>query len=390
MKILILHQAPFKKMRYDLVLDHREHALTYIGLDKHLRDLPAGLPCRRIALSPDAEHDLVQAVLTHVSPDDGFHAVIALSEYGILEACRIRTALGIAGPAYEQIELVRDKVKMKQRIAEAGVIRYPRFIERPEDVPGRKWHGRTISKPRDGASSRGIVVHDSFEQAIDYLECQHGWAGHEIEEYIDAPLYHFDGVVVDGKIEHFLASRYINTPLAYLSGEPVGSFQVAPNPVFETFSRQVVEALGIRHGCIHIEAFFNGEACIFLEAANRLGGARIVETHQLRTGVHLPSIELSDYLKLPAPAARAASSSYYGFLLYPGHHRHERPELAVPDDVAQSPLLVELQRNDLPAEQLTYDEALIPLSLVARADSPEQLEHFLCHCLQRIGPPAGR
>ena len=83
---------------------------------------------------------------------------------------------------------------------------------------------------------------------------------------------------------------------------------------------------------------------------------------------------LSDY---PEPA-------YYGFLLYPGHHRPDLPELVVPDDVARSPLLIELQRNDRPVEQLTYDEAQIPLSLVARADSPEQLEHFLGHCLRRI------
>ncbi|KFG98305.1 hypothetical protein GQ56_0104400 [Burkholderia paludis] len=387
MKILILHQAPFRKMRYDLVLDHRAHELTYIGLDKHLRDLPDELACRRIALPPDAEDDLVQAVLARVSPGDGFRSVIALSEYGILEACLIRAALGIAGPAYEQIELVRDKVKMKRRIAEAGSIRYPRFIERAEDVPARRWSGRTISKPRDGASSRGIVVHDSFDAAIDHLERHDGWESHEIEEYVDAPLYHFDGVVVDGRVEHFLPSRYLNTPLAYLSGEPVGSFQVAHNPIFDTFARQVVDALGIRHGCIHLEAFFDGETCIFLEAANRLGGARIVETHRLRTGVHLPSVELSDYLQLPAPAPDASSPAYYGFLLYPGHHRPDLPELVVPDDIVRSPLLIELQRNDRPVEQLTYDEAQIPLSLVARADSPEQLEHFLGHCLQRIARP---
>ncbi|MDN7855553.1 acetyl-CoA carboxylase biotin carboxylase subunit family protein [Burkholderia cepacia] len=385
MKILILHQAPFKKMRYDLTLDHREHDLTYIGLDKHLRDLPTALACRRIVLPPEAEDDLVRSVLACVSPDDRFQSVIALSEYGILEACRIRAALGIAGPSYEQIELVRDKVKMKRRIAEVGSIRYPRFIETPGQVAERKWQGRTISKPRDGASSRGIVVHDSFDAALDHVERLNGWDSHEIEEYIDAPLYHFDGVVVNGELDHFLPSRYLNTPLAYLSGEPVGSFQVASNPIFDAFCRQVVEALEIRHGCIHIEAFFDGQTCIFLEAANRLGGARIVETHQLRTGVHLPSIELSDYLQLPAPAAHAASPAYYGFLLYPGHHRADLPELVVPDDVAHSPLLIELQRNDGPVEQLTYDEAQIPLSLVARADSPEQLEHFLCHCLKHIG-----
>ncbi|WAT10791.1 ATP-grasp domain-containing protein [Rouxiella badensis] len=384
MKILILHQAPFKKMRYDLVIDHQQHQVTYIGLQQHLNDLPEALHLQKIVLPPGSENALVSAVLARVSPSDGYASLLALSEYGILEACQIRAELGIPGPSYQQIERVRDKVKMKQRIAEQGTLRYPRFIETPEQVAGGGWAGKTISKPRDGASSQGIVLHDSFSQAVAHLESTTGWANYELEEFIEAPLYHFDGVVVAGEVKHLLASRYINSPLKYLAGVPVGSFQVALNDIFRTFIDQVIGALEIRRGCFHIEAFYDGRACIFLEAANRLGGARIVETHQFRTGVHLPSVEISDYLALPAPRHQPDSTQYFGFVLYPAHQAQDAKTLSIPESLLCSPHLVSFQRGGGQTGTLTYNEDLLPLSLIARADSPQRLQLFLQRCLTEI------
>lgn len=383
MKILILHQAPFKKMRYDLAIDHQIHQVTYIGLDKHIADLPVSLECSKIILPSAAEQDLVNQVLEKVSSEDRFEALIALSEYGILEACHIRAKLGIEGPDYQQIEVVRDKVKMKQRIAKAGTLRYPRFIDDPRQLLQAGWRGKTISKPRDGASSQGIILHNSLALAAEHLNMKQGWDNYELEEYIEAPLYHFDGVVVAGEVQHLVVSRYLNTPLAYLAGEPVGSSQIDLNGYFQQFVRQVVAALGISRGCIHLEAFYDGDTCVFLEAANRMGGARIVETHQLRTGIHLPSVELSDYLDLNIPAPQPASEGYFGFVLYPGHLMSNNTRLVLPASILNSPHLVSVQHNDTPVEQLTYNEELLPLSLIAKADTPEKLQCFLEQCMHQ-------
>lgn len=384
MKILILHQAPFKKMRYDHVIDHQQHQVTYIGLAKHLSDLPEALRYQKIVLPPASEQNLVSEVLARVSPSDDYSSLLALSEYGILEACHIREELGLAGPSYEQIEVVRDKVKMKQRIAARGTLRYPRFIDAPEQVIQGGWTGKTISKPRDGASSQGITLHESFAAAVEYVEDKPGWNNYELEEFIDAPLYHFDGVVIAGEVQHLLASRYINSPLEYLSGVPVGSFQVVLNDTFRRFIDEVIAALGIVRGCFHIEAFYDGETCIFLEAANRLGGARIVETHRSRTGVHLPSVEISDYLALPLPRQQPASTHYFGFLLYPAHHLLDSQTLNIPEGILSSPHLVSFQRTGAQADILTYNEDLLPLSLIVRAETPHQLQLFLQRCLTEI------
>ncbi|WP_426607629.1 ATP-grasp domain-containing protein [Pantoea anthophila] len=384
MKILILHQAPFKKMRYDRVIDHHQQQVVYIGLAKHLDDLPAELPCKKIVLPPAAEHNLVAEVLARVNADDDYTSLLALSEYGILEACEIRAALGLSGPSYEQIARVRDKVKMKQRIAARGTLRYPRFIASPLQIAQAGWHGKTITKPRDGASSQGVILHQDFLTAVAYLEEKSGWENHELEEFIDAPLYHFDGVVINGEVQHLLASRYINSPLAYLDGVPVGSFQVALKDTFRQFINEVIAALGIVRGCFHIEAFYDGETCIFLEAANRLGGARIVETHQLKTGVHLPSEEISDLLGLPHQQHSSASQQFFGFLLYPSHFLNETGKLIIPEEIKESSHLISFQRGEVDASEVTYNEDRLPLSLVASADTPDQLHSFLTRCLAEI------
>lgn len=164
MKILILHQAPFKKMRYDHVIDHQQHQVTYIGLAKHLSDLPEALRYQKIVLPPASEQNLVSEVLARVSPSDDYSSLLALSEYGILEACHIREELGLAGPSYEQIEVVRDKVKMKQRIAARGTLRYPRFIDAPEQVIQGGWTGKLSASRVTGLRVRGSPCMKAFRQ----------------------------------------------------------------------------------------------------------------------------------------------------------------------------------------------------------------------------------
>ena len=55
---------------------------------------------------------------------------------------------------------------------------------------------------------------------------------------------------------------------------------------------RVLAAVGIRNGSFHLEAIEAPDALVFLEVGNRVGGADVVATFELATGVHLPSEEL--------------------------------------------------------------------------------------------------
>ena len=43
MKLLVLHRVPYAKIDYHRGIDHTEHDVTYIGIDKALETIPRDL-----------------------------------------------------------------------------------------------------------------------------------------------------------------------------------------------------------------------------------------------------------------------------------------------------------------------------------------------------------
>ncbi|MBN3752942.1 hypothetical protein G3N95_08300 [Paraburkholderia sp. Tr-20389] len=120
-----------------------------------------------------------------------------------------------------------------------------------------------------------------------------GAEAYQLEEFIAGDVLHFDGLVVDGNIVTITASRYIGTCLGFAQGRPLGSHHVPLTPEMHCWSARVLDAVGIRQGSFHLEAIETPDcAPVFLEVANRVGGADVVATFELATGVHLPSEEL--------------------------------------------------------------------------------------------------
>lgn len=72
----------------------------------------------------------------------------------------------------------------------------------------------------------------------------------------------------------------------------------------------------------HLAIESDGEL-VFLEVGNRVGGADVVATFELATGVHLPSQELRILLGEDVPAIEASPTStslWHGWFVVPGHH----------------------------------------------------------------------
>ncbi|MEV5242179.1 hypothetical protein AB0K89_24205 [Streptomyces cinnamoneus] len=388
MKILVIHQVPYRKMSYHLGLDHDLHDVTYIGYPQRMADLPAGLRCRRIELTEG--EDLVEGVTARTRADDGYEKVLSLSEFGILEAWHVRRHLGLDGPSLEQIERVRDKVSMKRALADSG-IRYPRFEEAPAPCDALPWTGRTVIKPRQGASSEGVTVHDTAREALTAYWKLENRFDVQLEEYVDGDILHLDGLVSDGAVVDMVVSKYVNKPVEYLAGAPLGSHQIPdPGGRFQTFAQQVVTALGVDSGCLHLEVFDTAEGeLVFLEVANRMGGAGVVNAHLRHTGVHLPSHEIALRLGLERPAADRPTGRYHGWLAVPGHHLHPAAghTITVPDALRRHPGIDALYVLDadrpLP-DHVTYHEWLVPAFVEASHEDPQELEAFLRACARSI------
>ncbi|MFE9426688.1 acetyl-CoA carboxylase biotin carboxylase subunit family protein [Kitasatospora sp. NPDC006697] len=328
MRILVLHRITDKLIRYADGIDHTAHEVSYVGTADRLANLPADLRCTRIERpgTGDAATEVLAAVEGLPKPE----LVIALSEFDLIAAARVRAALGVAGETEEQILPFRDKVVMKAKAAAAGV-RVPHFLPLaaalaadPAELP---WKAETVLKPLDGAASENVRVYPTPADALEAVR-GHGLpegteaAGFEIEEFVSGPIVHVDGLVVNGEPVAVRASRYVNTCLGYAEGLPLGSVQIDPTEELLGWTADCLAAVGITTSLFHLEGIETPNGLVFLEVGARFGGADVVDTFELATGLHMPSrfLQMITAEGVGAPEVRPDDSgSRYGWFVWPGH-----------------------------------------------------------------------
>ncbi len=374
MKLLVLHRIPYHKVRYELGIDHELHDVTYVGTAAALANLPADLRCTRV--SRPGVGPVHAEVLACFPQATDFDRVISLSEYELLDAARVREAWGVPGPALEDVLLVRDKVRMKAAVAAAG-IRVPRFAEIGGEI---SWSGPTVLKPRSGASSEGVAIHPSVLDAIRAVprEAQESW---ELEEYVDGPILHIDGLVEDGEIRVIVASQYVGTCLDYARGKPLGSYQLETSPELNAWASRCLSAVRIEQGSFHLEAILSPDGLVFLEVANRVGGADVVDTFELATGVYLPAEELRLIIGEEMKAQPRVPDLSYGWFVFPGHHLTFRQGRVVGTQAfRRSPQTVrwnELRPDQALPRSITYQAVEAPVAGVVRGRTSRETREFL-------------
>lgn len=340
MKILILHKIAYPKIDYHRGIDHERHDVTYVGTAEKLATVPAELRCRKL-VREDRGDDICGSVLAALESAGGardFDRVISLSEYELLEAAKVRDALGVPGASYADARLVRDKVAMKQAIA-AARIDAPRFVHLTElgtAITAPPWSGRTVLKPTHGAGSEDVVIFASAAAALAALaDRRTGVArldtespaldAYELEEFVDGPIVHLDGLVRDGRVEVAIGSRYIGTCQRYNENLPLGSYQFDLDEAQREWIQRVIAATRIRMGAFHLEAIESGRGLVFLEIGNRTGGAGVPQATSFAWDDDFQKLELE--LLVDDCAADLGKlgrrGPYYGWYVLPGH-RYEQ------------------------------------------------------------------
>jgi len=409
MDILILHRIPYHKIDYHRGIDHAEHRVTYFGVRNILDTLPAWLPHRQVE-RPGRQSVFEEAKAWLGAEAVRFDRIISLSEYELLDAARLRAWCGergdpVPGAPLAQVTLVRDKVQMKRAAAAAG-LRVPRFETLPVFLGQRGhegWSGRTVLKPHSGASSEDVVVFGSALQARNaVLERRSGVARldaasverelYEVEEFIAGPVLHFDGLVADGAILALTASRYVGTCLDYANGQPLGSFHMPVSPAARAWTEAALAAVSIRNGSFHLEAIEHEGELVFLEVGNRVGGADVVATFELATGIHMPSHELRILLgeSALAPDRNLASSGlWHGWFVVPGHHGGAGYVPFEPiERFRQSPAVVrwnELQPGTPLPRTITYQAHEVPLAGIIATPGAEESRRWMEDLFRTLG-----
>lgn len=227
-----------------------------------------------------------------------FDRVESLWEPTVLLAARLREALGAPGLRYEQVVRFRDKDKMKQAVAEAGLrtARHQRARAGKECFEAAEMIGFPIClKPIAGAGSTDTFRVDTRGE----LESVLRRAGHvgdfNVEEFIDGEEFTFDTISIDGAIRFENISWYRPPPLFGRSIEWISpqtlTLRDMSGPEFASgrdLGQRVLDALGQETGFAHMEWFRKSDGtAVFGEIAARPPGAHSVDTMNFANDIDL-------------------------------------------------------------------------------------------------------
>ncbi|HEX8844596.1 MAG TPA: ATP-grasp domain-containing protein [Pyrinomonadaceae bacterium] len=233
------------------------------------------------------EETVIEAVRRWTSPIR-VDKVECLWEPGMLLAARIREALGVPGMTVAETLPFRDKDRMKQVLAAAGV-RTPRHelattVQDCRDAAHRIGFP-LILKPIAGAGSTDTYRVDDHAQLEETLPRLAHLSEVDVEEFIEGEEFTFDTVCVGGQITYYSLSMYRPHPLIartveWVSPQIVMLRDVAADEYAggREMGQAVLRALRFDTGFTHMEWFRkpSGEV-VFGEVACRPPGARSVD-----------------------------------------------------------------------------------------------------------------
>jgi biotin carboxylase len=323
---------------------------------------------REKQLSKDWPHDSLAAIIT--VPDDATPSqyiqaasraardvkvdlLVALEEYDVLTTAKAREHLCLAGMTHTEALLFRDKLMMRVRAREAGILQ-PEFVplfnyqeigEFMESVEP-PW----VIKPRADASAMRIRRLHSSEgvwrsvEALDaHTEFHQGSPSFLLEQFIAGDVYHVDSLVSAGRVVFAGVNAYAHPPLdiSLEGGVPISYTVKYGSPDQRKLlkaNRKLIKTLGLRHGVTHAEFIKSAETgeFYFLEVAARVGGALTAETLEAASGINLwrewARIEIAAHKGEPYRLP-TASSRYAGLALclarqeYPDTYSFTDPEI---------------------------------------------------------------
>jgi biotin carboxylase len=276
----------------------RQGCRVILLMNEHLRHEPwpwqhidEHYSMRDIRQQPD-----VTIAVSRVAAERRIDQIVALDDYDVETAAALREHFQLGGMNVSAARLFRDKLAMRTRARECGLLE-PEFT----GVFNREVVGDYLDrvappwvlKPRSLAGSEGIRMlpdRRAVWQALDELGERRGQF--LLEQFIAGNVYHVDALVWRGEVVFALASRYGAPPMAALQGRGVFSTRTLDIDCEEAAAlralnvRLVIDAMGRSHGPTHTE-FIRDESgqFHFLETAARVAGGYIEKMIEAASGV---------------------------------------------------------------------------------------------------------
>ncbi|MCG6888354.1 MAG: ATP-grasp domain-containing protein [Gammaproteobacteria bacterium] len=228
-----------------------------------------------------------------VNPDLDPDGVMTFWEDDVLLTSRISDFLGLKGIPYDIARLARDKFLFRS-FCKDNNLPAPGYALIDTDKPAQHYVSQLryplVVKPVYGASSAFVVrVEDDqqLRETVEYIrenmtsEVESALAaGTTImaEEYIDGNEVDIDILLQNGKIKFWSMSDNDATrePFFVETGQCIPT-RLSPSQQAELvdLAEEILERLGVGHGCIHFEAKYGARGAMPIEINLRMGGDEV-------------------------------------------------------------------------------------------------------------------
>ncbi|MGW3183783.1 ATP-grasp domain-containing protein [Kitasatospora sp. NPDC001119] len=278
-------------------------------------------------------HDnvLVEREVLRLHSEFGLDEIIALSEFDLLRAARLRELLGLPGQSEQSAAAFRDKLLMKDLLARVGIVLVP-YAAVPDVTALLRFtrqHGfPVVVKPRRGGGSMGVEVLQDEDELWNYAARSEELGGDDgapllVEAYVDHELFHIDGLVIDGQVRLIWpSSQGASTCLGMLTGKMLHSSMLdVDDHRLEALRKLTLTALETLPtpgtSIFHAEIFGTADGLVFNEIACRMAGGRIEDQIRLGFGVHLPELYVRALAGGELPPIPSEPARIGGLALFP-------------------------------------------------------------------------
>jgi biotin carboxylase len=285
---------------------------------------------------------LINAV-SYAGRNQKIDRIVALDEFDMENVSALREHMRIPGMGLTTVRYFRDKLAMRARAKEEGVL-VPEFVHVLNYDELRDYMARVpapwLLKPRSQASGIGMKKIHKPEELWPWLE-QLGddQSSYLLEQFVPGSVFHVDSVVSEREVLFAEAHAYGAPPLDVSHGGGVFTTRTLPRGDAETqqlkeLNKELIRVLGLVRGVTHAEFLKARDTgnIYFLEIAARVGGAYISDLVESATGINL----WREWAKLEVGAGKApyelprTSQDYAGVIL--SLARQEKPDTSAYSD----------------------------------------------------------
>lgn len=243
-------------------------------------------------------NDMVEIKVLEYATRYEIENIVPMTEADVFRCVMLKEKLGITGMSFEDAQAFRNKLVMKE-IALVNDITVPRFKKIASSLDLIDFVKEVgypfIIKPIQGRGSLDTFRISNQEEMYQFFDS--GFISDTsrypdllAEEYLEAEIYHIDGLRLNNETKVMSISKYVNNCLSFVNGSYLGSYTLTSNnPLRKRLAVFVEELIEIypfpQHTIFHIEVFVDNDNNISLcEVACRLGGNGINDEVRLQQG----------------------------------------------------------------------------------------------------------